>query len=135
MTCVLAPLRKEQLSCSSCSRCIQHHDAAAFASIPLRGGFESLRKRAAAAQLSSKDNFPITQRNMGGGGANRSMQLLRFAFVDARGARMNEHSALGCDGLNEIQAQVFPAGGGEDYGCGQDEWRVGDNAGRVTCDV
>jgi hypothetical protein len=99
---VLAPLRKEQLPRSRCSRCIQHHDNAALASKPHRGGFESLRKGAAAAQLSSKNNLSIAQCNMGGGGANRSKQLLRFAFVDARGARMHEHCALGCDGLNEI---------------------------------
>jgi hypothetical protein len=44
------------------------------------------------------------------------MQLLRFGFVDTCSTGMHEDSALGRDCLNEIQAQVFAATGGEDDG-------------------
>jgi hypothetical protein len=70
----------------------------------LSSGLESVGECCAAAQLRRNHLLPVTRSHVRGRGADGGMQLLRFALVQRRHARLNENSALPRNRLDDLEA-------------------------------
>jgi hypothetical protein len=75
-----------------------------------------VRECGAAAQLRRNHLLPVTHSHVRGGGADGGMQLLRFALVQRRHARLNENSALRGNRLDDLQAESLAASSSQNNG-------------------
>ena len=101
---VLPPLREKQLPRSRRRRRVHHNNACGAPSVALSSGLESVGECCAAAQLRRNHLLPVTHSHVRGGGADCGMQLLRFALVQRRHARLNENGALPRNRLDDLEA-------------------------------
>jgi hypothetical protein len=113
---VLAPLGKEQLRRGGSGSGVYDHDAALLTPVALGRGFKRLHERASTTKLGGDNDFSVAQSDVSGGRTNCSDELLRFGLVDAGGAGLHEHSALGRHCLYQLQTQVLAATSSEHNG-------------------